>query len=168
EEAGLVAREMRKGPSVGRPQTLYAVTPEPASGTGDHRLLAQILAGSVRGKRSLEEVERLSEEWGTYLVVQGGPKPGVQLPAGRNLAILQEAMARAGFEPRFRRSGATVEVTLRDCPFRDLVEEHRELVETVHRGLLTGMLNGLKPKMRVKELKPFAERGICRLVASSR
>ncbi|MEX2458757.1 MAG: helix-turn-helix domain-containing protein, partial [Actinomycetota bacterium] len=32
EEAGLVAREMRKGSSVGRPQTLYAVTPEPASG----------------------------------------------------------------------------------------------------------------------------------------
>lgn len=168
EEAGLVAREVRKGPSVGRPQTLYAVTPEPASGMGDHRLLAEILAGSVRGKRSLDEVERLAEEWGTYLVTQGGPKPGVHLPAGRNLAILQEAMARAGFEPRFRRSGPTVEVTLRDCPFRDLVEEHRELVEIVHRGLLTGMLKGLKPAMRLKELKPFAERGICRLVAAAR
>jgi len=168
EEAGLVAREVRKGPSVGRPQTLYTLAPSSPTGAGDHRLLAQILAGSLRGKRAMTEVEGLAEEWGTYLVSQGGPKPGVELPARRNLAILQEAMARAGFEPRFRRTGTTVEVTMRDCPFRDLVEEHRELVEVVHRGLLTGMLKGLKPGMKVKDFRPFVERNTCRIVAGAR
>lgn len=169
EEAGLVAREVRKGASVGRPQTLYTLREPAPAPAGDHRLLAEILAGSVRGKKALEDVARLAEEWGTYLVSQGGPKPGVRLPAGRNLAILQEAMARAGFEPRFRRmSASAVEVTLRDCPFRDLVEERRELVEIVHRGLLSGMLRGLKPGMRIREFKPFVERGICRLVAATR
>ena len=169
EEAGLVTREVRKGPSVGRPQTLYSLAQAPATADSDHRLLAEILAGSVRGRRALEDVERLAVEWGSYLVTQGGaPKPGVTLPAGRNLALLQDAMARAGFEPRFRRTGTSVEVTMRDCPFRDLVEEHRELVEVVHRGLLTGMLKGLKPALKMKDLKPFAERGICRMTAAAR
>ena len=44
---------------------------------------------------------------------QGRPKPGVRPPAGPNLAVLQEAMAEAGFDPRFRRRGEAVEVTLR-------------------------------------------------------
>jgi predicted ArsR family transcriptional regulator len=169
EEAGLVEREIRKGATVGRPQTLYSIREPAPAPAGDHRLLAEILAGSIRGKRALDDVERLAQEWGTYMVSQGGPKPGVRLPAGRNLAILQEAMARAGFEPRFRRTSATtVEVSLRDCPFRDLVEERRDLVEAVHRGLLTGMLAGLKPALRIKEFKPFAEKGICRVVAGGR
>ena len=52
----------------------------------------------------------------------------------------QDSMARAGFEPRFRRlAGAQVEVALRDCPFRDLADDYRELVCTLHRGLVEGM-----------------------------
>ncbi|MCA1727599.1 MAG: hypothetical protein LC722_08125, partial [Actinobacteria bacterium] len=101
------------------------------------------------------------------LVVQRGPRPGIRLPEGRNLALLQEAMAEAGFEPRFRRQGRQrVEVALRDCPFRDLVEERRELCE-VHRGLLEGMLETLQPPLVLREFKPFAERSICRLAAST-
>ncbi len=74
-------------------------------------------------------------------------------------------MDRAGFDPRFRRSGKSVEVSLRDCPFRELTDDHRELVCALHRGLLEGMLRGLKPTLDLKELKPFAERGVCRVLA---
>jgi predicted ArsR family transcriptional regulator len=81
--------------------------------------------------------------------------------------MLQEAMAEAGFEPRFRRQDRkAVQVTLRMCPFRDLVDEHRELVCALHRGLVEGMLGGLKPPLALKEFKPFAERGVCTLQAS--
>jgi predicted ArsR family transcriptional regulator len=126
-----------------------------------------MLCGLVRGRPALQQAQALARQWGSYLVAQGGPKPGVRLPARRNLAILQEAMARAGFEPRFRREAgnASVEVTLRDCPFRDLADDHRELVCTLHRGLVEGMVGGLKPPLAVKEFKPFVERGICRLRA---
>ena len=73
--------------------------------------------------------------------------------------MLQEALAEAGFEPRFRRrSAATVEITLRDCPFRDLLDEHRELVCAVHRGLLEGMLGASRPPMALTEFEPLAER----------
>lgn len=166
EEAGLVSREVRKTAAVGRPQTLYMVREAEAEEGRDYRLLAEMLCGMLRGKRALEQAQVLARQWGAYLVAQGGPKPGVRLPARRNLAILQEAMARAGFEPRFRReAGEGIEVTLRHCPFRELADDYRELVCTLHQGLVEGMLAGLKPPIALKEFKPFAERGLCRLRA---
>ena len=167
EEAGLVSREIRKTAAVGRPQTLYTMrVGEPEEGR-DYRLLAEMLCGMVRGKRALDQAQVLARQWGAYMVAQGGPKPGVRLPARRNLAVLQEAMARAGFEPRFRReAGEGIEVTMRQCPFRDLADDYRDLVCTLHRGLVEGMLAGLKPPLGLREFKPFAERGICRLRAS--
>ncbi|MCA1831782.1 MAG: helix-turn-helix transcriptional regulator [Actinomycetota bacterium] len=167
EEAGLVTREIRKGQAVGRPQTLFQAA-EVVTGEGrDYRLLAEMLCGLLRDRRDLQRAATLAREWGQYLIARRGAKPGVRLPAGRNLALLQEAMAEAGFEPRFRRQGRkSVEVTLRACPFRDLADEHRELVCTLHRGLVEGMLGGLKPPLTLKEFKPLTERSICRLQAT--
>ena len=167
EEAGLVAREIRKGQTVGRPQTLYRAA-EPPTGEGrDYRLLAEMLCGLLRERRELTRAGALAKEWGQYLIARRGAKPGVRLPAGRNLAMLQEAMAEAGFEPRFRRQGTkAVEVTLRSCPFRELVDEHRELVCTLHRGLVEGMLGSLRPPLTLREFKPLAARGVCRFQAT--
>jgi predicted ArsR family transcriptional regulator len=164
EEAGLVSREVRKSASVGRPQTLYAVR-ETESGDGSgYRLLAEMLCGLVRGKRATEQAHDLAVQWGSYLLAEGGlPKPGIRAPAGPNLAVLQDALARAGFDPRFRRlAGGGIEITLRDCPFRDLTDDYRDLVCTLHRGLLEGMLTGLKPSPTLAEFQPLVERGICR------
>ncbi|MGZ5290983.1 MAG: helix-turn-helix transcriptional regulator [Actinomycetota bacterium] len=166
EEAGLVRRETRKGSSVGRPQTMYAAVDREGDQGRDYRLLAEILAGLVGGSRARARAAALAQEWGHYLAIQGGPKPGIRLPARRNLAVLQEAMAQAGFDPRFRRaSRGTVEVSLRDCPFRDLLDDHRELVCSIHRGLIEGMLGALKPPLSLVSFEPLAERTVCRLVA---
>ncbi len=169
EEVGLVAREVRRGATVGRPQTLYTAIEAPSTEGRDYRLLAEVLAPLVAGKRGAERARHLAEEWGRYLVIRAGPRPGVRLAAARNLALLQEAMSAAGFDPRFRRRGRqSVEVALRDCPFRDLVEDHRELACSVHRGLLEGMLGSLQPPLAMKEFRPFAERNVCRLSAVAR
>lgn len=168
EEAGLVAHEIRKTAAVGRPQTLYSIREAAGEEGRDYRLLAEILSGVVRGRRATEQAQELARQWGAYLVAQGGPKPGVRLAAARNLAVLQGAMASAGFEPRFRRmraEGSAIEITLRDCPFRDLTEDHRELACTLHRGLLEGMLQALKPPLALRELTPFVDRTTCRLLA---
>jgi len=169
EEAGLVRREARKGATVGRPQTMYSAVDRDGREGRDWRLLAEILAGLVTGARARERAASLAREWGQYLVIQGGPKPGTRLPARRYLAVLQEAMAEAGFDPRFRRSGkGSVEITLRDCPFRDLLEDHRELVCAIHRGLLEGMLGSLKPPLSLVQFEPMVERTVCRLLARGR
>jgi len=166
EEVGLVAREVRRGATVGRPQTLYVAVEAPATEGRDYRLLAEILAPLVGGRRGVDRARVLAAEWGRYLVIRSGPRPGVRLAAARNLALLQGAMASAGFDPRFRRRGRqAVEVALRDCPFRDLVEDHRELACSVHRGLVEGMLGSLQPPLALEEFHPLVERGVCRLVA---
>lgn len=166
EEAGLISREIRKTASVGRPQTMYSIHETHGQEGRDYRLLAEMLSGLVRGQRALQQAQGLARQWGAYLVAQGGPKPGAKLPARRNLAVLQEAMAKAGFEPRFRREGqAAIEITLRDCPFRDLADDHRDLVCTLHRGLVEGMVAGLKPPLAIREFRPFVERGLCRVRA---
>jgi predicted ArsR family transcriptional regulator len=166
EEVGLVRAEVRKGSSVGRPQILYAVLEgDRRDGRGSH-LFAEILVGVMTGQRERDRARRLAREWGQYLVLQGGPTPGSRLPARRNLAILQEALAGAGFDPRFRRrSSRTVEVALRECPLRELTDGHRDVVCSVHEGLLEGMLGALKPPLRLAEFRPLVERGVCRLVA---
>jgi predicted ArsR family transcriptional regulator len=167
EDVGLVASETRRGATVGRPQTLYSVVEQDSAADRDYRLLAEILAALVRGRRALAGAEDLARDWGAYLVRRDAPKPGARSPAGRSLALLQEAMARAGFDPRFRRTERdAVEISMRDCPFRDLLDEHRDLVCAVHRGLLLGMLSEVKPPMRLSAFSAPRERAACVIVAS--
>jgi predicted ArsR family transcriptional regulator len=167
EEVGLVASETRKVPSVGRPQVLFTATDREGREGRDYRLFADILAGLMSTRRQQDRATELARDWGAYLVGRSVPKPGARRPAGPNLAVLQEALAEAGFDPRFRRRGAkAVEITLRACPFRDLLDEHRELVCAVHRGLLEGMLGASRPPMALTDFQPQAERTtVCRLVA---
>jgi predicted ArsR family transcriptional regulator len=168
EEVGLVAHDSsRTTAGVGRPQTVYvAVDVEPREGR-DHRLLADILAGLLTSARQHERAEELARDWGSYLMGRTVPRPGTKRPPGVHLAALQDAMARAGFQPRFRRTGKrSVEISLRECPFRDLLEEHRELVCAVHRGLLEGMLGTARPALTMTSFEPLADRGpVCRLTA---
>jgi len=167
EEVGLVASEARKVPSVGRPQVLFTATDREDREGRDYRLFADILAGLLGTQRQQGRATELARDWGAYLVGRSVQKPGARRPAGPNLAVLQEALAEAGFDPRFRRRNAkAVEITLRACPFIDLLDEHRDLVCAVHRGLLEGMLAASRPPMTLTEFQPQAERtSVCRLVA---
>jgi predicted ArsR family transcriptional regulator len=168
EEVGLVASQAQRGSSsVGRPQTMYSALDRDGHEGRDYRLLADILAGLLTGVRQRERAEDLARDWGAYLIGRSVPKPGARRPAGPNLALLQEALAETGFDPRFRRRGTkAVEITLRECPFRDLLEEHRELVCAVHRGLLDGLLGASRPPMELTDFEPATERSaVCRLVA---
>jgi predicted ArsR family transcriptional regulator len=166
EEAGLVASETSRGTTVGRPQTLYSVLDRQEPEGRDYRLLADILAGLLTGRRAQERAQEQAREWGAYLAGRSVSKPGSRRPQGANLALLQEALAEAGFDPRFRRrSTKVVEISLRDCPFRDLLDEHRDLVCAVHRGLLEGILGASRPPLTLTDFRPLAERAVCRLTA---
>jgi predicted ArsR family transcriptional regulator len=166
EEAGLVASEVSRGATVGRPQTLYTVVDRDETEGRDYRLLADILAGLLTGRRDQDRAQAQAREWGAFLAGRTLPPPGARRPAGPNLATLQEALAQAGFDPRFRRRNVkTVEISMRDCPFRDLLDEHRDLVCAVHRGLLEGILGASRPPLTLASFQPLAERGTCRLTA---
>jgi predicted ArsR family transcriptional regulator len=167
EEAGLVATETRRGAGVGRPQTLYSVVELDARQGRDYRLLADILSSLLSGTRQRERAEALARQWGEYLVRRSAPRPGARRSPGPNLAALQEAMSEAGFDPRFHRRGtASVELSMRDCPFRELLDDHLELVCAVHRGLIEGMFAASGPPMQLTSLEPLVDRTtVCRVRA---
>jgi predicted ArsR family transcriptional regulator len=166
QEVGLVTSHSHRG-AVGRPQTVYLALDREDREGRDYRLLSDILCGVLGGKRQQERAQELAREWGVYLAGRATPRPGARRRGGPDLAVLQEALAEAGFEPRFRRRSAkTVEIALRHCPFKDLVEEHRELVCGVHRGLLEGILSASRPSLSLAGFDPATELGApCRLTA---
>ena len=165
EEAGLVASEARKQAGVGRPQTLYTAVDVEGRGGRDYRLLADVLSGLLTTSSQRSRAREMGREWGAYLVARAAPRPRRRRGTGVNLAVLQEALDGAGFDPRFRRRGASsVDITFRRCPFQDLLEEHRELVCAVHRGLLEGILGASRPPLRITAAELPGERGAsCRL-----
>jgi predicted ArsR family transcriptional regulator len=167
EEAGLVSSEARRGTSVGRPQTVYSAVDREAREGRDYRLFADMVAGQITGARQRARSVETAREWGAYLVGRSAPPPGARSSSGPNLAVLQAALAEAGFDPRFRRRGrGRVDIALRDCPFRELIEDHRELACALHRGLLEGMLQASRPPMRLESFEPLADRtAVCRLTA---
>ena len=44
-------------------------------------------------------------------------------------------------------------------------DEHRELVCTLHRGLLEGIVSGVSPPLGLRSFRPFVERNRCRVTA---
>ena len=70
EEAGLVRREVRKGATVGRPQTMYVAVEQIERENRDFRLLAEILAGMVSGARARTRASERAREWGRYLAAR--------------------------------------------------------------------------------------------------
>jgi predicted ArsR family transcriptional regulator len=166
EEAGLVTSEVSHGATVGRPQTLYTAVDRDQREGRDFRLLADILAAVLQGRRARERAQTQAREWGAFLAGRTLARPGARRAGGPNLATLQEALAEAGFDPRFRRRTADrVEITMRDCPFRELLDEHRDLVCAVHEGLLEGILAASRPPLELVEFRPLVDRSTCRLTA---
>jgi predicted ArsR family transcriptional regulator len=168
EEVGLVSSETRKGTGAGRPQTVYSALDVDDHAGRDFRLLAEILTPLVSGARKQERAHELAREWGAYLVARSAPKPAARRAPGPDLAVLQEAMAEAGFDPRFRRRSArTVDITLRACPFRELRHDHADLICGIHQGLLEGMLGASRPALTLTAFQPDPS-GACRASARVR
>ena len=166
EEAGLVASETRRGPSaVGRPQTVYTAWPTNERDGRDYRLLADILASLITGTRA-RRGPGARPRVGGYLVTRHAPPPG-GAPSGAEPRGAPGSAGRGRVRPPLPPEGTrTVEISLRDCPFRDLLDEHRELVCAVHRGLLEGMLGGSRPPLRLRSFEPLADRSsVCRVAA---
>ena len=140
-EAGLLTASYqrppgRRGPGAGRPAKLYtrsdrefAVTVPPR----EYELAALLLAEVVERDPSGQSRTVLQEA-----AHRLGSELGRRFPRGE--ADLAEALAEHGYEPR---SGDDGVIRLRNCPFHQLAEQHREVVCRMNLGLIEGMLAGL-------------------------
>jgi predicted ArsR family transcriptional regulator len=144
----------RSGPGAGRPAKLYmrsdrefAVTVPPREYELAARLLVQAVEADPGGNSRaalLEAARRLGAELGGRFRPRVADRTGVAGRAGvadlDGGADLDEALAGHGYEPRRGKDGV---IRLRNCPFHQLAEHHRDVVCGMNLGLIEGILAGL-------------------------
>jgi len=143
-ESGLLAATYqrpagRSGPGAGRPAKLYAradreftVTVPPRSYELAARLLVQAVEEDGSGQ-SRTALGRAARQLGTELGC------GYRAEADSRGEV-ESVLARQGYEPC--RGGDGV-IRLRNCPFHQLAEQHREVVCGMNLTLVEGLVDGL-------------------------
>jgi predicted ArsR family transcriptional regulator len=139
-DAGLLARERRRQRR-GRPRDRWAIAPgaqpggDPPSAYAD---LGRWLARIIQPKKStLRTVEASGREIGMGLA------PTDDRAAEEKM---HGALVSLGFQPR-RELDPDGGLTYRlcNCPYRDAVNENRDVVCTLHRGITRGLLDEISP-----------------------
>lgn len=143
----------RSGPGAGRPAKVYArsdrefaVTVPPREYELAARLLVQAVEAdpSERSRAVLAEAaRRLGTELGSaFRSAAAGPAQG-----SRNAGVARDAgerdvtgvLTQQGYEP----CGGDGVIRLRNCPFHQLTEQHREVVCGMNLALVEGLVDGL-------------------------
>jgi predicted ArsR family transcriptional regulator len=131
----------RSGRGAGRPAKLYRVAARhlvvslPAT---HYSLAGRILATAIEEKRAEEDgltavrrvAGRVGRELGSDLRNESASE------ADAPLAVAERAIRRLGYEPEHHADC----VQLRNCPFDELAESHRELICEMNRALLADLL----------------------------
>ncbi|WP_330342045.1 hypothetical protein [Streptomyces sp. NBC_00557] len=99
------------------------------------------------------------EAWGRYLA--DTPSPVQRIDAEEAVRRLTRVLADVGFSPGPAGSRPDKAIALRHCPFREVAEEHREVVCSLHLGLMRGVLKEVRAPLSVDRLEPFVEPSLC-------
>jgi len=139
-EAGLLAASYqrppgRSGPGAGRPAKLYvrsdrefAVTVPPREYELAARLLVQAVEADPSGRSRA-------------VLLEAARRLGAELAGAAGAAEdLEGALAGHGYEPSHGGDGV---IRLRNCPFHQLAEQHRDVTCGMNLGLIEGILAGL-------------------------
>jgi predicted ArsR family transcriptional regulator len=133
----------------GRPRHHWAIASDarPAGlGPEAYGQLGAWLARALARPRGLDEIERTGEEIGRELA----PEPGRPLAAA-----MQDVFTALGFAPRHERVATERHrFVLRNCPYRDAVNENQPAICTLHRGITAGVLERLNPEARITGFVP--------------
>jgi predicted ArsR family transcriptional regulator len=155
----------RTGPGAGRPSKLYRLSQVEVAASVPERHYD--LAGSLLAS-AIDEATRTGAPVGDCLSATArasgrrigheavGPTGPLSRRDERRRAVL-DLLARHGYEPKL---GTRGEITLANCPFHRLAEEHRAVVCGMNLDFLTGLLEGLDPSDRL-EARFAPEPGQC-------
>lgn len=158
--AGLASRTSEEREQPGRPRLLYTANADGvAAGRRSYRLLAEILAGYLAGHS--EEPARAAREagqaWGRFLTDRR--QPFGRIDASEATDQLVTMLDEVGFAPEVSDGGR--QVLLHHCPFRETAVLHRDVVCSIHLGLMRGMLAELDAPLQAERLDPFVEPSLC-------
>lgn len=160
--AGLAERRTEDREQPGRPRTLYTSRAEGTwTGRRSYRLLAEILASFVAAQTAqpAEAARQAGDVWGRYLAER--PAPFQRLDAAASTRQLLGTLDDVGFAPEAVTVEDEQQILLHHCPFREVAEGHRDVVCSVHLGLMQGLLAELDAPLEAHRLDPFVEPSLC-------
>ncbi|KAB7744202.1 helix-turn-helix domain-containing protein [Nostocoides sp. F2B08] len=155
EGEGLVSQGRQPTGGKGRPRTLIYPTERGArSGRRNYELLSTVLLAQLAAasERPADVARAAGKSWGTSLAARPNHD-------GRSAAqVLDDFLADMSFEPDRETRQKPGQILLRNCPFRELVDTHQELVCSLHSGLLEGLVSD---RPETVELIPFHSTTSC-------
>jgi len=164
-DAGLVDRTTEARDQPGRPRALYIARPGSArGGQRSYRLLAEILTSYLASQsdRPAASAVEAGEAWGRFLADR--PAPYRRVDEATATQRLVAALEEIGFAPEAVGTGSSSterQILLHHCPFREVAEEHRDIVCGVHLGLMRGVLAEQSAPVAAERLEPFVEPNLC-------
>ena len=159
--AGLLRRSVDRRGTRGRPRVVYAATAagtdfasnerEQVSNAG-YRDLAALLADQLaEAGDSRSTAMRAGRRWAAAL--DQAPVPTGHLGESEAIGVLTHLLERLGFEPEPDRPGHRL--LLHRCPFVEVARGNREIVCTIHLGMITVAAERLDAPLAVAGLDPF-------------
>ena len=169
-EAGLLEAEYRRlsgrtGPGAGRPAKLYrraAREVEISLPARRYDRAADLMAtalGRLGDASGIEALAGVARERGTAVGSETRRVLGRRRGSLRSLTGLVDVLRGAGYEPRIESDGT---VCLRNCPYRALVADHRDLTCGMNLAWAEGVMTGLDVSDVTVKLAP--EPGRCCVV----
>ncbi len=173
-EVGVLDVEYRRppgksGPGAGRPTKFYRRPERELDFSVPERhyeLASAVLARAVADARGRaipvdEALELAARDFGRVI---GAGLERADEPSGDELGRVVAILATAGYEPE--RRGKVV--TLRNCPFHALAEEHRHLVCGMNLDMVTGLLEGAEASHLTARLDPAPGRCCVTVLAGAK
>lgn len=169
EAIGLVRRQIRRTGTPGRPPLLYEAADVPDAGDEyrDYGQLAHVLTQYISDHHPQphDASVEAGRSWGLKLI-EGAP---FARSTDEAVAVLNQHLTHIGFVPEVANDQTNLMIFQRHCPFLEVAQAHQEIVCSVHRGLIQGLLEGQDASVVVERLIPFAGPKGCevRLTAST-
>jgi predicted ArsR family transcriptional regulator len=161
-EAGLADRGAEERSQPGRPRMVYsAAAADAVAGQRSYRMLAEMLTGLVVGALPQPEQAAVEagEAWGRYLAET--PAPWQRIDADEAVRRLLKVLRDIGFAPDAEGDPEKPVIALRHCPFQEVAEQHRQVVCSLHLGLIRGALAEVRAPLGAARLEPFVEPSLC-------
>jgi predicted ArsR family transcriptional regulator len=160
---GLVRRHVEERTQPGRPRLAFTAAhrPDPHHDQRSYRLLAEILASFVTGTipGAAAAATEAGRTWGHYLTER--PAPYRRADEEESVTELLRILDDIGFAPERSHEEGSTEILLRHCPFLEVAEAHREVVCSVHLGLMQGVLAEMRAPVTAERLQPFVTPSLC-------